>query len=585
MKTLQFVSWLAAFASLVFGVVAAADKTPCLTRACADLQQEQETYGRRQQEEVVIDEASPGVGVPNNDTYSGGATESRLRVHIPYALHNKTGEEHVKADYGYASSKSGSIAAFVYYVEKSLCNRMIFNQSTPEEKGWPEHEGGRKSPYILMAPLDFNCHSVIQVRNAQMDGAAALVFADKGCRCTDQNCTASFGPDCYNEDITLTTDGSSLDVSIPSMMLFKPKATAILEQVKKGQTVLMELTWGIPHVQEDGSKKKIGPVHAELWMMAHDPIADLDTITEFAALSKHFAKDAVVAPRYALVDGARFHCDKQVEDGGPCDHLCTNKGKYCALHTASDISGHLVVRETLRRLCIWRHYGDYRDKATVTTEEEFKKTGSTTAAYWNYLLFHRENCDTKEEFAKDECIKKAYQAAKVDEGKINSCMTETGDLDTADSNAILDAVLAAQKHDGVVSVPSIVVDRKTMGSHSSYGLFWAICDPFFASNEDGVVPDLCDKCWDCTNVLGCVTQGGKCMHDDYSKEHQRKKESTGGAKKKKNHPFLRFLGWMIFLGVVAFGGYHVYQTRFSDDGGYGGGGGGAFYTQLVGGSD
>ena len=79
MKTLQIVSWLAVSASLAFGVVgAAADKqSPCLTRACIDLRQE----------EVVIDEASPGnnVGVPNNNTYTGGATESRLRVHIPFA--------------------------------------------------------------------------------------------------------------------------------------------------------------------------------------------------------------------------------------------------------------------------------------------------------------------------------------------------------------------------------------------------------------------------------------------------------------------------------------------------------------------
>ena len=73
-------------------------------------------------------------------------------------------------------------------------------------------------------------------------------------------------------------------------------------------------------------------------MTAHHPIAELDTIQEFAALSQHFANDAVVAPRYALVDGARFGCDKQVEDGGPCDHLCTNKGKYCSLHASNNIA-------------------------------------------------------------------------------------------------------------------------------------------------------------------------------------------------------------------------------------------------------
>lgn len=118
------------------------------------------------------------------------------------------------------------------------------------------------------------------------------------------------------------------------MLVYKPKAQAILKQVKQGHYVLMEITWGISHMQ-DATKKKVGPLRAELWMTAHDPIAELDTIQEFAALFQCFADDAVVAPRYALIDGARLQCDKQVQDGGPYAHLCTNKGKYCALHTSN----------------------------------------------------------------------------------------------------------------------------------------------------------------------------------------------------------------------------------------------------------
>lgn len=569
-KTFAIVTTLlfaASFAPLfVWGAPAVKDG-PCLTRSCG---------------------VASAVGVPNNDTYTNdAATKSLVRIHIPFELDKDEGEEHVKADYGY-TTKAGSIAAFVYYVEKSLCSRMIFNRTAPEEAGWPVHDGGRKSPYILMAPFDFNCHSVLQVRNAQMEGAAALVLADPNCRCTDTNCTKAFGPDCYKDDITLTTDGSSSDVSIPSVMLYKPKAQAILNQVKKGQPVLMEITWGLAH--HEHKKKVVGPVHAALWTTAHDPIAELDTLEEFAALSKHFAADAVVAPRYSLIDGARFHCDKQVQEGGPCDHLCTNKGKYCALHAQNGIQGHDVVRETLRRLCIWKHYGDWRDPAVEATEEQAKKMGaSTTAAYWDYVLYHRENCYSVENFVKEECIKQAYQAAKViDESKINTCMSNSGDLDTSDSNTILDAALHAQKHDGVVSIPSIVVDRKTLDSHSSYDLFYAICDPFFEFAQLQGVPDLCNHCWDCSNVIGCVTSGGKCEHEDYSKEHNKKKEATGGSKKKKNHPFLRFIGWILFLSVVGFGGYHLYQTRFrnADGRGYGGGGGGGgFYTQLVGGSE
>lgn len=201
-------------------------------------------------------------------------------------------------------------------------------------------------------------------------------------------------------------------------------------------------------------------------------------------------------------------------------------------------------------------------------------------------MYHREHCYPADEFANDECIKNAYHTAKVDE-KNQLLYVRVGYVDMADTNTILESVLRGQARDGVVSVPCNVVDRQTLDSHSSYGLSDAICDPFFESAVYGIVPDLCEKCWDCSNVNGCITQGGKSTHEDYSKEHNKKKESKGDSKNKKGHlRFLRFLGWMIFLGVLACGGHYLYTTRFANDERYGGGSGTrAFCTQLVGGTN
>jgi len=76
--------------------------------------------------------------------------------------------------------------------------------------------------------------------------------------------------------------------------------------------------------------------------------------------AKALGKDAYFTPHMYIYDGVKTHCLNN--DGENfCYNLCTNNGRYCATDPDNDldqgISGQDVVKESLRRLCIWAHYG------------------------------------------------------------------------------------------------------------------------------------------------------------------------------------------------------------------------------------
>jgi hypothetical protein len=167
------------------------------------------------------------------------APTSFISVNIPFHLHNSKGEEHVEAEFGI--SGSGSLASYVYLVDNYLCGVLALGD---RNNTYPKHPGPMKTPFILMG-LSAGCGAVAKARVAQLGGASALLIAHDVCRCSDKNCTDSFGPECTDEAVVLVNDGSAGDVSIPSFLLYKSVATNIMEELKKDQPVLMELTWGL----------------------------------------------------------------------------------------------------------------------------------------------------------------------------------------------------------------------------------------------------------------------------------------------------------------------------------------------------
>lgn len=246
-------------------------------------------------------------------------------------------------------------------------------------------------------------------------------------------------------------------------------------------------------------------------------------------------------PHYSLIDGTRFHC----QENGPCDHLCTNHGRYCSTH-AKELSGYAIVRESLRRLCIWKHYVDDAETKNVNPNK-----------FWDYVLYHKEHCSDPHTFAAEECLQNSQARAGIDNLVINECMTDSGNVEDDTTNSLLEAQLNRQKETSVVSLPAISVNRHILDTPSSYLLFDHVCWQYFSANNV-MIPEACLKCISCPNKIGCLEEG-HCV--DF-KQHTPPPPKGGG---KKAHSGWRRFFWSM-IAIAAFGGAFYYYNKLRQDG-------------------
>jgi hypothetical protein len=475
-------------------------------------------------------------------------------VHIPFDLHNAQGDEHDVALFGFAHS-SGSIAHYVQYADSFLCDPVVNKTKGYPSSKWPTRD------YILLADRGSPggsepCSAATKARHAQQAGASALIIADLHCRCDNKECVEEFNDDaqCETEDSGrefLVDDGSASDISIPTVLIYKQNAVALKDEMKKGQTVLMEVTWGLPPKEDEKTAATAHLPHYHLWSTAHNQLMDLETLYNLKTVALALQDDAVFSPRFSLIDGTRFHCTEQQDTGGPCDHLCTNHGRYCALH-ATDLSGHAIVTETLRQLCIWNHYGSPE-----------AKTKSNPAVWWDYLLYHKENCYKPSLYGDAACLKEAFQHAKIDAKVIDDCMKDSGDVDDDGTNSLLDEMLEKERQSGVKSLPALTVNRKVLEHMSSYGLFEGLCEHYWFNAEHVPIPKICETCGMCPNKIGCIEKG----HCVAWKESDRHIPSNGsnGKKKKSGHAGTYFT-WMVLIAMCAGGAWYYKKQRDQTDG-------------------
>jgi hypothetical protein len=475
-------------------------------------------------------------------------TTSRIYVHIPFPIHNPFGFEHVQAEFGFQHAHQGDIAEYLYWVDDELCSPLMWNKT----QGYPAHTDGYQTPFILMAN-DGSCSAVTKARHAQQVGASALVIAKSACYCKDKGCVDKYpNQTCLEEEPVLVNDGSALDISIPSFLIFKDLAETLKMEVKdKNQPVLMELVWGIrpQHGEDVDTDTDSIPLEYHLWTTAYDPMVDLETYQNLKTVAQALQGKAHFSPRYRLMDGSRFNCgDGNVE--GPCDHLCTNHGRYCTTH-ARDLSGHAIVKETVRRLCIGKHYNPPQsDIAQV---------------WWDYVLYHKEHCGIDPHyFSSEECTRDAMKAAKVDASIIDQCMTDSGDVDTNEPNSLLEPQLHAQKTSGIVSIPAMTINDKAPLEHTStWSLFESICREYWLSPVSS--PKVCLTCATCPNVIGCLEEGHCVAFSDKSKDSH--KGSTSGGGSKKNHSHWGKVFWFFVLALIGYGGYRRYHQMQEYSGG------------------
>jgi len=193
-----------------------------------------------------------------------------------------------------------------------------------------------------------------------------------------------------------------------------------------------------------------------------------------------------------IYDGIKSGC--QDEDGvNDCYNLCTNNGRYCATDPDNDldrgISGADVVRESLRRICIWKMHG---------------ADDGVGAPWWDYVDEFLFRCQTEEYFMSKQCANDAMKHAKVDQKKVDACMAKSGGMEEDVENSLLAKQLYEKDKSGVVILPAMYVNRVSIrGSLEFPTVFKAIC----AGYSTGTTPSVCTTCSNCNDQKDCLAKG------------------------------------------------------------------------------
>jgi hypothetical protein len=311
-----------------------------------------------------------------------------------------------------------------------------------------------------------------KARNAMNHGAAAVIFADDTCMCSDEECMKAYPDDvCKQLKPILANDGSQDDITIPSLLLARLDANLIKDTLKANTETQMVLDWKIPKTENQ--------VEYNIWM---NPMTDLSAFRKIAMALGNRVK---FAPHTWIVNGVLGGC-RLPNPGHVCDDICTNNGRYCASSDSLGILGSRIVEESLRRLCIWG------------------RSPSGADWWWNYTYQFQNRCMSSEQFNDADCIKDCYQRSVLDEALISQCMQLTGGLESDKTNTLLEAEQVAQVEAAVVDVPALFVnDVAVMGQNSAVNLFGAIC----AGYEEGSAPEICITCLDpsCSDPVSCAS--------------------------------------------------------------------------------
>lgn len=366
-----------------------------------------------------------------------------------------------------------------------------------------------------------------KVRNAQRAGAAGVIIADNTCLCSDTECMNNSGlPTCESTEPIMADDGSGADISIPSFLMFKRDADKVKDTLMSNSPVQIEMSWQLPTPDDR--------VEYDLWTVPKD-VTSKNFLSNFKKLAVALGDRAYFTPHMYIYDGVRSHC--QGNDGENfCYNLCTNNGRYCATDPDNDlekgISGADVVRESLRRLCIWNIYG---------------ATDGIGTKWWDYVAKFGELCDSPDYFANEDCVNDAYKKVGIDGEQVKSCMRDSGGLEADTTNAKLQAEIDAQTQRGVVVIPTAFINTAAIrGSLTASNVFAAIC----AGYQDGTTPDICAKCGKCADAVTCVDKG-------YCTASGSGSGSSGGVS---THTFVTSM-FMVFALFSAAAVWHYKKTR------------------------
>jgi len=458
------------------------------------------------------------VGTVTGDT--ADHVNSNLQIQIPSTLNKPGGYTHREALFG-TPPYGGSINQPLYYADSDLCDATV-----DRTKGYPLRDKDDSgvmqpwpSPFILMMDRG-TCSFVQKVRNAQHVGAAGVIIADNVCICGDLECmAASTDNKCENNEPIMADDGSGGDIDIPAFLIMKHDADTIKkEMIDNKQNIQLQMSWTIPHADDR--------VEYELWTVPSEHVSK-SFQKNWKTIAPKFEKHIYFTPREYVYSGARIDCLDSEQNRVMCETLCTNGRRYCAMDPDFDItrgiSGRQVVIESLRRICVWKHYGE---------------SDGIGIPYWNYITNFLDKCDNPDFFGNEKCVDDVYKRAEIDANIIRRCMLDSGGTENDNVNTFLELEIQAQERRGVVVLPTIFVNAVALrGSLTENTVINAICAGFLAGTE----PDICIDCGGCSDKMLCVQEGGTCNGSSSSK-----KSSNGDTVSKRSFGFTLLAVFALF---------------------------------------
>ena len=284
----------------------------------------------------------------------------------------------------------------------------------------------------------------------------------------------------------MADDGSGSDITIPSFLMFKEDADPIKAEMKANRMVRIEMAWSLPSPD--------ARVEYDLWTTPTD-LVSREFQRQFKEAAIALGSHAYFTPHMYIYDGLKSGC-QGIDGQNQCYNLCTNNGRYCATDPDNDldkgISGADVVKESVRRECIWKIYGE---------------ADGIGVQWWDYVSEFMYRCDNEDYFASEDCVKDAMTHSGVDGHKVTSCIQDSGGLENDVTNSLLESQLADKEAAGVVILPAAYVNNAAIrGSLEFATIFKAICAGYIKGSE----PTVCEKCANCgIDEYQCVVDG-KC---------------------------------------------------------------------------
>ncbi|CAB9508880.1 Vacuolar-sorting receptor 1 [Seminavis robusta] len=285
--------------------------------------------------------------------------------------------------------------------------------------------------------------------------------------------------------------------------MFKHDADKVKDELAKNRPVRLEMQWSLPHPDSR--------VEYDLFSSPTDPVAH-HFLNEFKPIAKALGHHAYFTPHIILffTQSNRTNSDLL---------------RYCAMdpdkNLDSGVSGFDVVKESLRRHCIWSNYGE---------------DDGVGEKWWDYVSEFDKRCGNMDYFNNPDCVNDVYHHSHVDGDLIERCMQNSGGLEKDATNSFLESELKAQTDLGVVIMPTAFVNKVAIrGAMSVANVFQAVCAGFAAGSR----PHICTMCSHCGDPAACVHHGHCTAHMGGGFMHESLPKGSVSTHS--------FYGWMLFI--------------------------------------